>query len=98
VVNVVEKLELSLLSGLPNETDFAINVTLLLSSEGKRTLHVTHCPFLVELLLAHVGIFREGMPSLVFCFLVSNLVVDFRKHSPASAHGRLDANVTKKFL
>ncbi|ELU12446.1 hypothetical protein CAPTEDRAFT_108950, partial [Capitella teleta] len=61
VVNVVEKLELSLLSGLPNEIDFAINVALLLSSEGKQTLHVAHCPFLVELLLAHVAIFKQGI-------------------------------------
>ena len=59
-----DKLEKGLLSGLPNEVDFAINVCTLLSNEGKHTLNVSHSPRLIEILMAHVGIFREGAGSL----------------------------------
>ena len=59
-----DKLEKALLSGLPNEVDFAINVCTLLSNEGKHSLNVTKSPKLIEILLAHVGIFRDGAGSL----------------------------------
>ena len=59
-----DKLEKALLSGLPNEVDFAINVCTLLSNEGKHTLNVTKSPRLIEILMAHVGIFRVGAGSL----------------------------------
>ena len=54
------KLHKALLSGLPNEVDFAINVCTLLSNEGRHKLLLPHCPHLVDLFMAHVGIFAEG--------------------------------------
>ncbi|XP_043584003.1 AT-rich interactive domain-containing protein 2 isoform X2 [Bombus pyrosoma] len=52
-----DKLVLSLLSPLPNEQDFAINVCTLLSNEGKHILRLDKYPRLVNILLAHAGIF-----------------------------------------
>lgn len=52
-------LERSLMSGLPNEIDFAVNVCLLLSTEGKHTLKGSKGLRIVELLLSHVGICKE---------------------------------------
>ena len=57
---MTDKLEKSLLSGLPNEIDFSLNICTLLSSEGKHTLLLDRCSQLLELLLAHVGIFGVG--------------------------------------
>lgn len=48
---------MSLLSPLPNEQDFAINVCTLLSNEGKHTLRLDKYPRLVNILLAHAGVF-----------------------------------------
>ncbi|XP_044582233.1 AT-rich interactive domain-containing protein 2 isoform X5 [Cotesia glomerata] len=52
-----DKLALSLLSPLPNEQDFAINVCTLLSNEGKHTLRLDKYPRLINILLAHAGVF-----------------------------------------
>ncbi|XP_012267900.2 AT-rich interactive domain-containing protein 2 isoform X3 [Athalia rosae] len=52
-----DKLALSLLSPLPNEQDFAINVCTLLSNEGKHSLRLDKYPRLVNILLAHAGVF-----------------------------------------
>ena len=52
-----DKLALSLLSPLPNEQDFAINVCTLLSNEGKHTLRLDKYPRLVNILLAHAAVF-----------------------------------------
>lgn len=52
-----EKLILSLWSPLPNEQDFAINVCTLMSNESKHTLKVDKCPKLIDVLLAHAGVF-----------------------------------------
>lgn len=52
-----DKLALSLLSPLPNEQDFAINVCTLMSNESKQMLRITKCPRLIFALLAHAGIF-----------------------------------------
>ncbi|XP_011297067.1 AT-rich interactive domain-containing protein 2 isoform X2 [Fopius arisanus] len=52
-----DKLALSLLSPLPNEQDFAINVCALLSNEGKFTLRLDKSPRLINILLAHAGVF-----------------------------------------
>ncbi|XP_034948457.1 AT-rich interactive domain-containing protein 2 isoform X5 [Chelonus insularis] len=52
-----DKLSLSLLSPLPNEQDFAINVCTLLSNEGKHTLRLDKYPRLINILLAHAGVF-----------------------------------------
>ncbi|KAL4232755.1 AT-rich interactive domain-containing protein 2 [Mactra antiquata] len=54
-----DKLEKALLSGLPNEVDFVINVCTLLSNESKHTLRLDKCAVLTDLLLAHIGIFEE---------------------------------------
>ncbi|XP_071941870.1 uncharacterized protein [Antedon mediterranea] len=58
-----DKLRLSLECGLPNEVDFALNVCTLLSNESKHVLHLEQEPRLLDLLLAHVGIFLEGAGS-----------------------------------
>lgn len=52
-----EKLEKSLLSGLPNEVDFVINVCTLLSNEGRHILRLDQSRYLLTLLLAHIGLF-----------------------------------------
>ncbi|XP_008217124.1 AT-rich interactive domain-containing protein 2 isoform X3 [Nasonia vitripennis] len=52
-----DKLALSLLSPLPNEQDFAINVCTFLSNEGKHALRLDKYPRLINHLLAHAGIF-----------------------------------------
>ena len=55
-----KKLEMALLSGLPNEVDFAMNACTLLSNKGRHTLQLRETPRLLELLLGHVGIYRDG--------------------------------------
>ncbi|XP_046327628.2 AT-rich interactive domain-containing protein 2-like isoform X1 [Haliotis rufescens] len=54
-----DKLERSLLSGLPNEVDFVVNVCTLLSNESRHVLTLKKSHQLVDLLLAHIGIFSE---------------------------------------
>ena len=54
-----DRLALSLTSPLPNEQDFAINVCTLLSNEGRHTLKLSKCPRLLNLLLAHAGVFNH---------------------------------------
>ncbi|TRY73680.1 hypothetical protein TCAL_10161 [Tigriopus californicus] len=54
-----DRLILSLCSPLPNEQDFAINVCTLLSNEGRHTLKLVKCPRLLDLLLAHAGVFNH---------------------------------------
>ncbi|XP_065085787.1 AT-rich interactive domain-containing protein 2-like, partial [Ochlerotatus camptorhynchus] len=54
-----DKLILSLLSPLPNEQDFAINVCTLMSNESKHTLKVDNCPKMIDVLLAHGGVFNH---------------------------------------
>uniref|UniRef100_A0A1A7Y9X5 AT rich interactive domain 2 (ARID, RFX-like) n=1 Tax=Iconisemion striatum TaxID=60296 RepID=A0A1A7Y9X5_9TELE len=57
------KLVLSLLSGLPNEVDFAVNVCTLLSNESKHAMQLEKDPKLVTLLLAHAGVFDDSLGS-----------------------------------
>uniref|UniRef100_A0A8C8A0Z5 AT-rich interactive domain 2 n=1 Tax=Oryzias sinensis TaxID=183150 RepID=A0A8C8A0Z5_9TELE len=57
------KLVLSLLSGLPNEVDFAVNVCTLLSNESKHVMQLDKDPKLVTLLLAHAGVFDDSLGS-----------------------------------
>lgn len=52
-----DKLALSLISPLPNEQDFAINVCTLLSNDGKHTLKLERHPRIVDYLLGHAGVF-----------------------------------------
>lgn len=54
-----DKLSMSLLSPLPNEQDFAINVLTLMSNECKQTLRLGRCPRLIGNLLAHAGCFEH---------------------------------------
>lgn len=58
------KLVLSLLSSLPNEVDFAVNVCTLLSNESKHAMQLEKDPKLVTLLLAHAGVFDDCKSSL----------------------------------
>uniref|UniRef100_A0A673KLR1 AT-rich interactive domain-containing protein 2-like n=1 Tax=Sinocyclocheilus rhinocerous TaxID=307959 RepID=A0A673KLR1_9TELE len=62
------KLVLSLLSGLPNEVDFAINVCTLLSNESKHAMQLEKEPKLVTLLLAHAGVFDDSLGSFSALF------------------------------
>ncbi len=55
-----DRLALSLTSPLPNEQDFGVNVCTLLSNEGRHTLKLTKCPRLLDLLLAHAGLYNHG--------------------------------------
>ena len=59
-VSGYDKLERSLMSGLPNEVDFALNVFLLLSTEGKYTLKGVKGMHLIDCMLSYVGISRDG--------------------------------------
>ncbi|XP_055531162.1 AT-rich interactive domain-containing protein 2 isoform X2 [Wyeomyia smithii] len=72
-----DKLMLSLLSPLPNEQDFAINVCTLMSNESKHTLKIDKCPKLVQVLLAHGGVFNHFTLRDMFDEYYSNI----RKHS-----------------
>ncbi|KAM6986297.1 AT-rich interactive domain-containing protein 2 [Aplochiton taeniatus] len=62
------KLILSLLSGLPNEVDFAVNVCTLLSNESKHAMQLEKDPKLVTLLLAHTGVFDDSLGSFSAVF------------------------------
>ncbi|XP_015928872.1 AT-rich interactive domain-containing protein 2 isoform X1 [Parasteatoda tepidariorum] len=66
-----DKLCMSLISGLPNEQELALNVCTILSNEGNYMLHLEQCPKLVSLLIAQAGIWSRGETSLKFLFLQS---------------------------
>lgn len=53
------KLSMSLKSGLPNEVDFAFNALTILSSDENDPLLLSSVPSLLDLMLAHVGIYDE---------------------------------------
>ena len=53
------KLSMSLKSGLPNEVDFAFNTLTVLSCDEKSPLLLSSVPSLLNLMLAHVGIYDE---------------------------------------
>ncbi|XP_055707440.1 mucin-4 isoform X3 [Phlebotomus papatasi] len=72
-----DKLFLSLMSPLPNEQDFAINVCTLMSNEGKHTLKIERCPKLIDILLAHAGLFQHYTMREIFTEYYSKI----RKHS-----------------
>lgn len=55
--NPYEKLEISLVSGLPNEVDFVFNTILLLSSDEYHSFRIYLSPNLLNLMLAHIGFF-----------------------------------------
>ncbi|XP_018314182.1 AT-rich interactive domain-containing protein 2 isoform X6 [Mycetomoellerius zeteki] len=68
-----DKLALSLLSPLPNEQDFAINVCTLLSNEGKHTLRLDKYPRLMNILLAHAGVFDSPGTRQLFIEVYSRI-------------------------
>ena len=72
-----DKLEKALLSGMPNEVDFVVNVCTLLSNESKHTLQLGKSRHLTDLLLAHIGIFKEGTYILNGLQFVYGLSLDF---------------------
>ncbi|KAF7270528.1 hypothetical protein GWI33_016488 [Rhynchophorus ferrugineus] len=55
-----DRLALSLISPLPNEQDFAINVCTLLSNDSRHTLKLDKHPRIINYLLAHAGIFNHS--------------------------------------
>ncbi|KAK6626139.1 hypothetical protein RUM43_006444 [Polyplax serrata] len=61
-----DRLALSLVSPLPNEQDFAINVCTLLSNEGKHTLKLEKCPRIIDYLLAHAGVYNHSNLRILF--------------------------------
>ncbi|KAJ8968964.1 hypothetical protein NQ317_018328 [Molorchus minor] len=68
-----DRLALSLISPLPNEQDFAINVCMLLSNDGKHTLKLEKHPRLINFLLGHAGIFHHSRnPSTISGKMCSN--------------------------
>ncbi|XP_064215038.1 AT-rich interactive domain-containing protein 2 isoform X4 [Tribolium castaneum] len=71
-----DRLALSLISPLPNEQDFAINVCTLLSNDGKHTLKLEKHPRIVDYLLAHAGVFCHSSLRRLFVHNYSTV----RKH------------------
>jgi hypothetical protein len=59
-MNHYTHLERSLLSGLPNEIDFAMNVSLLFSYEGRPEMSGTKGRRIVDCMLSCVGICKDG--------------------------------------
>lgn len=55
--NPYEKIEASLMSGLPNDVDFSFNTLLLLSSDENNLFRIYSSPRLIDLMLAHIGFF-----------------------------------------
>jgi len=63
-VHNFDRLIFSLMSGLPNEVDFALNICTLLSNVTNSIFNLAKAPTIVDLMLAHVGIFTEGEVSM----------------------------------
>uniref|UniRef100_A0A4W6G0C5 AT-rich interactive domain 2 n=1 Tax=Lates calcarifer TaxID=8187 RepID=A0A4W6G0C5_LATCA len=85
------KLVLSLLSGLPNEVDFAVNVCTLLSNESKHAMQLDKDPKLVTLLLAHAGVFDDcTFPASVLLnsLLTASVLLQFWKEVVEDAEVR----------
>lgn len=80
--NDYNKLVLSLLSGLPNEVDFAINVCTLLSNESKHVMQLEKDPKIITLLLANAGVFDDSKYITTFLQLKESIpvVASFTSH------------------
>ncbi|GFU27108.1 hypothetical protein NPIL_575101 [Nephila pilipes] len=66
-----DKLCMSLLCGLPNEQELALNVCTILSNEGNYMLHLEQAPKLVNLLIAQAGVWPLADTSLKMLYLES---------------------------
>lgn len=69
-----DRLMLSLMSPLPNEQDFAINVCTLMANESKHTLKIEHCPKLIDALLGHAGVYSHCKSCWICCIQVNNTI------------------------
>ncbi|XP_034476158.1 AT-rich interactive domain-containing protein 2 [Drosophila innubila] len=76
-----EKLLLSLISPLPNEQDFAINVCTLMANEPRPTLQLSECPKLLDVLLAHLGVYADYTMRQLFQHGHNTSGVQVRRHS-----------------
>ncbi|XP_018022368.1 AT-rich interactive domain-containing protein 2 isoform X3 [Hyalella azteca] len=72
-----DRLFLSLCSPMPNEHDFSFNLCTLLSNEGRQVMRLAQCPRLLEIMLGHVGVFRDVSTRKYF---VSNIVEQKNKN------------------
>ncbi|XP_018568229.1 AT-rich interactive domain-containing protein 2 isoform X2 [Anoplophora glabripennis] len=68
-----DRLALSLISPLPNEQDFAINVCTLLSNDGKHTLKLEKHPRIINYLLGHAGIFDHSSLRQLFVHFYNDI-------------------------
>ncbi|GIY39725.1 hypothetical protein CDAR_271671 [Caerostris darwini] len=66
-----DKLCMSLLCGLPNEQELALNVCTILSNEGNYMLHLEQAPKLVNLLIAQAGVWSLADNSFKMLYLES---------------------------
>ncbi|CAH2055845.1 unnamed protein product, partial [Iphiclides podalirius] len=55
-----ERLTLSLLSPMPNEQDFAINVCTVLAADHSNRLPLSTTPHILDFLLAHAGVYNHS--------------------------------------
>jgi hypothetical protein len=54
-----ERLALSLLSPMPNEQDFAVNVCTVLAADHSNRLPLASTPHILDFLLAHAGVYNH---------------------------------------
>ncbi|KAL4716983.1 hypothetical protein ACJJTC_001844 [Scirpophaga incertulas] len=55
-----ERLALSLLSPMPNEQDFAVNVCTILAADNSNRLPLSTTPHILDFLLAHAGVYNHS--------------------------------------
>lgn len=67
------KIARSLLSGLPNEIDFSMNICTLLSHPGPYLLKFSDCPQLISILVAHCCVFDDGKTNFKFTIMMKNV-------------------------
>lgn len=54
-----ERLALSLLSPMPNEQDFSVNVCTVLAADHSNRLPLSTTPHILDFLLAHAGVYNH---------------------------------------
>ena len=74
-----DKLALSLTCPLPNEHDFAFNLCTLLSNEGRHVMQLSQCERLVNLIVAHTGVFVDSKCFFESFFLLNLKDIDIFK-------------------